>query len=125
MTKKERMYQQIEKHGNDLNKIFNTNLDSIELCKKLFHLETKVHKAALDYCNGYLDSDQWAKAEESAEKSLDKILGFKEKGIPVFINGDARGYALKIDSGYVFENGLEIVRDFGGYGILAPEFDGN
>jgi hypothetical protein len=43
---------------------------------------------------------------------------------PIFLNGDARGYALKIQDDYVRDNNLDIHKDWGGYGILAPEFDG-
>ena len=45
----------------------------------------------------------------------------------VFINYDARGYTLKIKSEYVAklrQDGKNIFTDFGGYGILAPQFDG-
>ena len=41
MTKHERMYEQIEKHGANLNAIFNTDLDNIKLCKKLFQFHGK------------------------------------------------------------------------------------
>jgi hypothetical protein len=41
--------------------------------------------------------------------------------VPVFVNGDPRGYALKIQDEYVSENSLDIHRDMGGYGILAPD----
>jgi len=41
----------------------------------------------------------------------------------VFINGDPRGYALKINDKYVRENQLRIYSDMGGYGIIAPEFN--
>ena len=44
--------------------------------------------------------------------------------VPVFVNRDPRGYALKIEDEYVRANGLQIHRDWGGYGILAPEIDG-
>jgi len=142
MNKKVRMYQQIEEHGANLNAIFNTGIDNIKLCKKLFRLERKAHHAATCLCNtntldllelnqytGY-DVKQATEEEQDAffDKILtrvDKILHFKEKMIPVFINHDPRGYALKIKESYVREYKLKIHQDFGGYGILAPEFDGN
>lgn len=147
MNKHDRMYQQIEKHGKDLNAIFNTELDNIKLCKKLLPLENKAHHATTCLCNtNTLDRLELTRQEEQAgnvkqateeeqdaffEKildSVDKILNFKEKKIPVFINHDPRGYALKIKSEYVnrlFYVPLQMYRDFGGYGILAPEFNGN
>jgi hypothetical protein len=39
----------------------------------------------------------------------------------IFANGDPRGYALKIRSEYVKNNNLDIHRDWGGYGIIAPD----
>jgi len=40
--------------------------------------------------------------------------------IPVFFNSDPRGYALKIKDDYTRD--ITIYRDWGGYGILAPDF---
>lgn len=42
--------------------------------------------------------------------------------VPVFHNGDPRGYAIKIRDEYVREHGLSIHQDWGGYGIIAPDF---
>jgi hypothetical protein len=127
MNKKERMYQQIEKHGANLNAIFNTGIDNIKLAKKLHSLEVKAHKLATDYCNGEngVTTDNWEEKCEPILKSVDKILHYTDKGYDIYINGDARGYALKIGSDCVRDENLTIYKDWGGYGILAPEFDGN
>tara|TARA_B100001250_G_C19624088_1_gene710735 strand:+ start:539 stop:913 length:375 start_codon:yes stop_codon:yes gene_type:complete len=120
-SSKEKMYQQIEKHGEDLKVIFNlsNDVDSIKLCKQLFRLENKAHQLAEDDYNG-LD----VKAEvESIFKSVCKVLNIssiKEWGI--FWNNDPRGFALKIDDETVRKNDLKIHRDWGGNGILAPDF---
>lgn len=47
--------------------------------------------------------------------------GTEWKPVPVFINLDARGYALKIKDEYMLEHGLNLHRDWGGYGIIAPD----
>ena len=145
MTKHNRMYQQIEEHGANLNAIFNTGLDNIKICKKLHSLEVKAHHATTCLCNtntlnllelnrftGY-DVKQATEEEqdaffESILDKVDKILNFKKEGIPVFINHDPRGYALKINNNFTrgyTEKGGKIYQDWGGYGILVPEFDGN
>ncbi len=145
MTKHDRMYQQIEKHGTNLNALFNTGLDNIKLCKKLYSLEVKAHHAATCLCNtntlnllelnrftGY-DVKQATEEEQDAFfeailDKVDKILKFREKNIPVFINRDPRGYALKIQFDFATQlasKGFRVYQDWGGYGILAPEFDGN
>jgi SMC interacting uncharacterized protein involved in chromosome segregation len=122
MNKKERMNEQIRKHGENLNKVFGLNEDPIKLAKKLHTIELKAHKLATDYCNG--ENGVWETLSDAILEKVDKVLNFTAQEIPVFVNGDARGYALKINDDYVRNNGLEIHKDWGGYGILAPEFDG-
>ena len=41
--------------------------------------------------------------------------------VAVFVNQDPRGYALKIDDEYMRAHGLDLHRDMGGFGILAPD----
>lgn len=127
MNKHERMNEQIRKHGESLNKVFGLNEDPTKLAKKIHSLELKAHKLATDYCNGEngVDSENWESLSDAILAKVDKVLNFTSQEIPVFVNGDARGYALKINDDYVRDNGIEIHKDWGGYGILAPEFDGN
>lgn len=41
----------------------------------------------------------------------------------VFVNGDPRGYTLKIDDKYKDKmHKAGVYRDWGGYGIIAPDF---
>ena len=104
MTKKQRMNEQILQHGFKLIRIFNLPEGTlpVTLCKRIHRIEVKAHRLAEDYCNGRIESDDWQeKKENSFLKSLDKILNFKDQGIPVIINGDPRGYALKINEDYV------------------------
>lgn len=121
-TKKDRMYSQIERHGNNLNKIFKTGMDPIALCKKLFSLEKKMRKAAVDDNNGDIERSEYDKIEKQILASVDKLLGYKAKKIPVIVNDDSRGYALKIDDDWVHKNNVTIYTDMGGYGILAPNY---
>ena len=124
ITKKEHIYQDIEKHGVNLNAIFNTGIENVTLCKKLRRLENKAHQLTTDYCNGTdgITSENWAIYADTILLSVDRVLGQIEKKIPIFVNGDARGYALKIDSEYVREHNLKIFQDWGGFGIIAPDF---
>ena len=139
MTIKQKKHAQIQQHGENLNAIFNTNLDAITLCKKINRLERKANFAATCLCNtntlhllelNRLTGWDVTQATEQEQDiffnkimaSVYKILGEKAKDI-VFVNLDARGYALKIKSEYVNtlrQNGKNIYTDFGGYGILAP-----
>ena len=123
MTKKEKMYKAIEQHGENLNRIFKTDLDNITLSKRLFSLENKAHRLSTDYCNGDIGScEEWESLTDKLLVKVDKLIGYKEKNIPLFVNGDARGYALKIDDEYIRANDIKIHKDWGGYGILAPDF---
>lgn len=136
LTKKQIQLNNIIKHGENLNNIFNTGIEPIELCKKLIRLERKAHHATtcllntntlhlleLNRLTGY-DVKQTTEEEQekffnTIKKQIIKILGEKAKDL-VYINFDARGYALKIKSDKARD--LNIYKDFGGYGIIAPEF---
>jgi hypothetical protein len=121
-TKKDRMYAQIQKHGENLNKIFKTGLDPVALCKKLFSLENKMRHTNLQSDNGTIELDKADEIEKDILAKVDKILGFKAKKIPVFNNGDSRGYALKIEPDWIHSHKASLFTDMGGYGILAPDF---
>jgi hypothetical protein len=59
---------------------------------------------------------------------LERVRALLGDGPRVWVNWDPRGYALKLnedDTRALSARGVNIHRDMGGYGILAPEFDGN
>ena len=121
MTNKKEMYRQIEKHGENLKVIFklSNDIDPVKLSKQLFRLENKAHRLAEDDYNG---RDVSAEVEKVI-KSVCKVLNLKNiNDFKIFWNNVPRGYALKIDDEFVFKNKLEIHRDWGGNGILAPDF---
>ena len=120
-NKKEILYSRITKHGQNLKAVFNLDqdIDPVKLCKRLFRLENKAHKLALDFCNGEIDQLEW---DQKANKILTKVEAILKNKKVLFLNGDARGYALKIDDGYIRINNLNIHKDWGGYGIVAPDF---
>ena len=122
ISKQDKMYIEIQRHGENLNKIFHTGIEPIFLCKKLHRLELEYNRLAVDFCNGVFDCDTWENHQTKAEIAVDKLLGYRSKNIPVFINGDPRGYTLKIREDYIRGKNIDLHRDFGGYGILAPDF---
>lgn len=85
----------------------------------LLKAEKEASRKATQYCNGEIDGDAYEKWQEKFVKRLTKNLGAKEMPNGFFINGDPRGYSLKMKEG-TFPQGF--YRDFGGYGILAPDF---
>ena len=111
------MYKRIKKHGDNLKSIFNLDVDSIKLCKQLFRLENKAHKLATDYCNG----DFQGNLEKESNKIIYKVAEILNTNtFNMFFNTDARGYALKFYED--FSNDKPIHKDWGGYGIIAPDF---
>ncbi|MFA5276492.1 MAG: hypothetical protein WC417_06350 [Candidatus Omnitrophota bacterium] len=135
MNKKERRDEQIYQHGLSLAIIFLAPfldmIDPVKLAKQVRRLEVKANKLATDYCNGENDvtTRNWGNKSNAILDKLDKIIGFRKLKIPVFLNGDARGYSLKIDSHYMekcrhLDGWNKLATDWGGYGILAPDFDG-
>jgi len=119
-TKKEEMYNQIDQHGQRLNNLFNTDLDNIALCKKLFRLEKRAHRYAEDYCNGNIDHELFGEASSIILEQVALILRTDESNI--FINSDPRGYAIKFTTEFTNDNIDNMWRDMGGYGIVAPDF---
>lgn len=50
-----------------------------------------------------------------------KLPGPARNLVPIFVNRDPRGYALKIDDAWMREHRPGLHQDWGGYGIIAPE----
>ena len=120
MNKKDKMYQQIDHHGQRLNNLFDTKIDNVALCKKLLRLENRAYRLAEDYCNGDIDHAQYEKTSDILLEEVALILGTDESNI--FINGDPRGYAIKFTTQFTNNNVKNMWRDMGGYGIVAPDF---
>jgi hypothetical protein len=133
MRKKDRMYVRISQHGNQLLRVFPNAIvkDPIALCKALCRCEVKLHAIAEEQCNGNRAANTealYAAWEASLEHRIGlvqarvgKLLGMPWQA-PLRYNGDPRGYAIKIESSYMVEHSIELYRDWGGYGIVAPNF---
>lgn len=142
MTTQQRikMMADIERHGNQLNAIFDTGIDPVTLCKKLHVIERRAHHVTECLCNTntlhlhelnrYTGYDVPQATEEEQDKFFDAILKkvysilkpTEEQKAAIFINHDPRGYALKIRDSYMREHNINMYQDWGGYGILAPDF---
>lgn len=138
------MYQRITAHGENLKKLFNlpAETDPVKLCKKLFTIEKQLNRIMCNLCNtnnvqgieaGRVNG-VWVTPPETTEEEQDKIFdGFRAKLEKIvgkhdfiFFNHDPRGYSLKIKDSYMKEywekTGAKIEADWGGYGIIAPDF---
>jgi hypothetical protein len=120
-----RTLDRVTEHGEDLKYLFRLpgDTDPVSLCRKLRRLERQAEEITTHMCNGtgYTGEQEADAALDAILAKVDKLLNCAHKGIPVFINRDPRGYALKIKDGWVRENDAQIHRDWGGYGIIAPD----
>lgn len=105
--------------------------DGVIAYNKLRSIEKRAHKVAEDDCNFGIEESEYEKRMDKIRAEVKKVFGGK---LPIgfFINGDPRGYALKIkeeqnrifvnsDDGKNHDTYAINYRDFGGYGILAPD----
>lgn len=135
--------KRIAEHGGVLLRIFPraSEQDPVKLCRKLRRLESEARNNALALCNGDTGQEAYERKEDSVERRLKKLLepGPAPWKVPVFINSDPRGSALKIDPKWAgkfnrlvharyMEDRLRgrtaepacLYTDFGGYGLIAP-----
>jgi hypothetical protein len=117
--------------------------DGEKISVALFKLEKLAHDGATAYCNGeyFLPNSRlrhspyafsrtegaWDTFGKDVADELEKLLGKLPPGF--FVNGDPRGYALKIDNecaeGKALIAACKLHTDWGGYGILSPEITEN
>lgn len=126
MNKREKMYTEIEKHGQNLLAIFPgaAERDPVKLAKQLFRLENRAHRLTERLCESIHDADVVAANAELNKIAIrvQQILGVAADASHVFINHDPRGYALKVNDAWLRDHNHVLYRDWGGYGILAPDF---
>ena len=127
------------------------NPDGKKISVALLKIERDAHNAATAQCNGAayngqpfrpwwdeetgeeLDENPWTAFQRSIAERVAMVFGRSprpEHAPPgFFVNGDPRGYALKIDNdkpeGKALIEAVKLHTDWGGYGILSPEIDGN
>lgn len=108
------------KHVQLLGKLSNDEMSGpyrFDLYSKLKRLENRANRICVAECNGYIEE---SKADAALEKIKKQVCALLPALTTVFINGDPRGYSLKIKESEAKELGM--YQDWGGYGILAPEF---
>ncbi len=120
------------------------NPDGKKISVALFKIERDASNAATAQCNGDAYKGQpyraydnggssfgWEAFKQSISDRVALAFGRSPKyPLPgFFVNDDARGYALKIDNetpeGKALIEAVKLHTDWGGYGILSPEIDGN
>ena len=92
----------------------------------LCRLERRASRNAERVCNGEIQRSDTGQElyDKRILDAVNALTGFRGKGIPVFLNDDPRGYALKIEDAWMRANDsgpeIRLERDMGGYGLLAP-----
>lgn len=146
LTKKERRKMDLDRHYAALVRLAEAcgvkKADGKKLSVALLKIEREAHQAATAYCNGETyrefnfnaDENAWDNFTEGIEKRVQALFSGK---LPYFfVNGDARGYALKLDNeqqagiksdgkAQEFIRTIGLQTDWGGYGLLAPEITGD
>lgn len=127
------------------------NVDGKKISVALLKIERDANNAATAQCNGAdyngqpfrktwddvtgdeLDENPWEAFKRSIAERVALAFGRSprpENAPPAFfVNGDARGYALKIDNekpeGKALIEAVKLHTDWGGFGILSPEITGD
>lgn len=98
----------------------NKNINS--LYNILNRLEKSAQRVALDYANGNITTIEWDNKSDEYHKKVSLLFNNKLEGL--LINGDPRGYVIKIESSVYLSKyeATKLHRDYGGYGIFCPDF---
>lgn len=103
------------------------NPDGKKISVALWKAERIAHDMAEKACSEPVTDAEVMEAHSRSMAIVKLALGAFPPGF--FVNGDPRGYALKIDSeqpdGQALIEAVKLHTDMGGYGILSPEIDGN
>lgn len=94
------------------------HLSGIQLWRKLRRMENVAHTAATKYCNGEIDDYTFEQVKDRTVEQINIMFGRIVVGL--FVNGDPRGYALKLEPS---SKPTGMHRDWGDYGILAAEIN--
>ncbi len=129
MTKIQSIKREREQHHKALEQLARSinpksHIRGLDLWRKLHRVETTARYAATAYCNGSIDIAQWESISAIASSQVEKIFGMLPTGF--FVNGDPRGYALKLASNDAtgdFATPFALHRDWGNNQILAPTID--
>jgi len=122
---KPQIKKQVIRHGQLLITLFDlpASTDPVNLCRNLRRLESSYHKLCEEYCNGFIEFGEFEARSTEIEKKVLFILNplnNTKTGRMIYFNTDPRGMCLKVDSSFT---PYEMFRDWGGYGIIAPEFN--
>jgi hypothetical protein len=100
LTEKQRLARQRQRHHDGLECLVAEitgaigSKSGLQLWRELRRVEQLVCRLAEQYCNGEIEEKLWDDTVIAATERVKSILGAIPPGF--FVNGDPRGYALKI-----------------------------
>ena len=126
-----KMEAAVRNHGEILKAMFGIGpeVDPVNLCRKLRRVERAGAAFGLRLCNGPEFPSEAAQDREHDRilRAFWAVVGFQKADVPVFLNQDPRGYALKVKSEWTEAWNAKrgdkprLYCDWGGYGIIAPD----
>lgn len=130
MAIKERRELQLEKHYKALETLATMSGVKDANGKKLSNALRKIEQDAsadsIKYANGEIDTAKWGELKDKYKTQALKLFNNNLPGF--YLNSDPRGYALKIKTEFMIPGGkyenINLQRDWGSYGLLAPEITG-
>lgn len=104
----------------------------VQALRRLALIEQKLHKWAEDACSVQLDERTERRRETMRREMLDEVrVMLPLVSLAVMLNGDPRGWALKLDDeklGDFYDHDVpaseRLARDWGGYFLLSPDAQG-
>lgn len=131
LNKRERRAQQLLAHYAACERLARylgvASPDGKKISVALWNAEREATRDSVYRCNGNLSEEQWDVTVNIASERVKVVFGKLPPGF--FVNGDPRGYALKINNdkpeGHALIEAVKLHTDWGGYGILSPEIDGD
>ncbi len=110
-----------------LGKLMGKNINGAAAYRQLRAVEDVLSELHTDMCNVEVSPRRIAIEHGAAKSIVRQLFGSKFQENYFYLNSDPRGYALKIDDKFerevLFPAGINLHRDMGGYGILAPEIE--
>jgi hypothetical protein len=111
-------------HGDNLRKIYPAAIcrNGLDLYKRLRRYELKSERAVEKLCSEEMNEEMTKYYEGVVKRSHKRVKEILGHGPEIMVTYDPCGYVFKIDDEIVRALDIDIEKDWGGYGLIAPEF---
>lgn len=111
--------KEINKYEKGIKEFFKLSYEEMQ---RLYYIEEKLHFLNEVFCERDLTEEE-EEEKEKLKQEAKKILNYSDA---IVFNNDPRGYSLKLApevTEEAIDRGFYILKDWAGYGILAPDFE--